>query len=413
MNVLITAIPLFDDTMTVRAYRLMDQSGDKALSVKNDFRGRSEALAAPGLELIAKVGLEPFAGDSPLLVEIGRLQLMMGAPANLGLAPSQLVCCLPGGLPNDADLLEKCAALKAQGYTIALDDFPLSGLQSPYFAYADFLILDYKNMRFPDVFRAVSAQLPGLQIIIAGVPNVDTYQSLCADATTKKALFSGDFYRQPITKGVHSISPIKINALQLLRMVNEDDFELADIAKIVERDPALTISLLRFINSQAAKLNRKVDSIQSAVAIMGQQELRHWATVAISVGLAEDRPGEITKLSLVRAKFAENLAGTFELGIFQPQLFMTGLFSLLDVILEKPMEQAIQEVSVDQRVYDALVNKSGELYRVMELVYAYEHANWDDVSILIIRNNIKVDAVCDAFVDALVWYHQLLNTIDG
>jgi EAL and modified HD-GYP domain-containing signal transduction protein len=148
------------------------------------------------------------------------------------------------------------------------------------------------------------------------------------------------------------------------------------------------------------------------VAILGQKEVRRWATVAISVSLAEDRPGEITKLSLVRAKFAENLALAFELGIFQSNLFMAGLFSLLDVVLEKPMAEAVKEVAVDDRVKKALVDKTGELYTVLDLIYTYERADWDKVSIIGIRNNVDMEMVIQAFLDALVWYNQLLASID-
>ena len=412
MKVFIAAIPFFNTDMAVQAYFLSSQSGDRALSVKNDFRGRGEALVSPGLELLEKVGTEPFAGDAPLFVEISRLQLLMGYPQNLNMAPGSLICTIPGGLPADSDLLQKCEALKAQGYALALENFPLNGIQSQFFNHATYLFLDYKNPRFEEVVRAVHLNLKHIQAVVTNVPDMETYQGLCGDPVTKNAWFSGNFYRQPITRGVAKISPIKVNALQLLKQVNEGDFELSDIARIIQRDPALSISLLRFLNSNPG-LSRKIDSIQNAVAILGQQEVRRWATVAISVSLAEDRPGEITKLSLVRAKYAENLAPVFQLGVFQPQLFIAGLFSLLDVILQKPMTEAIREVSVDQRVYDALVEQKGMLYKVMQFIYAYEHADWAQTSILLIQNDLDIEQVNAAYIDALVWYDQLLRTIDG
>lgn len=413
MKVFIVAIPFFDSSMAVAAYRLCDQSGDKALSVKNDFRGRTEALLSPGLDIVEKVGIEPFAGEMPLFVEINKLQLLMGMPTGTNIPSKKLVCLIPGSIPVDKDVLERCRVLKELGYSIALDKFPLNGVQSSYLNYADYMLLQHDDLRFADILRTMAASRPKVRIIIDKVPNMAAFEQLGADKLTADCLFAGSFYRQPITKGISKISPVKVNALQLLKHVNEPDFDLADIAKIIERDPALSISLLRFINSQAVGVKRKIDSIQSAVAILGQQELRRWATVAISVSLADDRPGEITKLSLVRAKFAEILGPIFELGVFQNQLFMAGLFSLLDVILQKPMVEAIAEVSVDQRVFDALVLQKGELYRVLEFIYAYEHADWDRVSIMQIQNGLGAEETSKAFVDALIWYDQLLQSIDS
>ncbi|MBQ4347410.1 MAG: hypothetical protein IJC39_03070, partial [Firmicutes bacterium] len=121
---------------------------------------------------------------------------------------------------------------------------------------------------------------------------------------------------------------------------------------------------------------------------------------------------EITKLALVRAKFAEDIAAAFELGVFQQALFMAGLFSLLDVMLEKPMYEAIKEVAVSRFVEQAMIEKEGPLAPVMELVYAYERADWDKVSILMIQNQTDMDHISKAYLDALMWYRSLLQSID-
>ena len=394
--------------MVVQAYYLRDRNGESVLDNKVSHSRMVDALQSPGLDLIERLGTAPLTGGLPLFVEINQIQLMMGMPAGRNIDPSRLICVLPGGMAQDDSLLHKCAELKSKGYTLALDDFPLGGIQSPYFQYVDYLLLNSRNNRFPMVYKAVRSQLQNIRLVITGIPDIGTFHNL---SIARSALFGGVFYSQPITAGISKISPVKINALQLMNQVNQPDFDLSDIARIIERDPALSISLLRFINSKAVGLKNRVSSIQSAVAILGQQEVRQWATVAIQVGLAEDRPGEITKLSLTRAKFAENLAGAFELGVFQPMLFMAGLFSLLDVILQRPMQDAITEVAVDARVRQALVERDGPFAAVMALIYAYEYADWDECSHIMIRQNVSVDDVNKAYVGAITWYNQLLISI--
>lgn len=408
MKLFIVATPLFDASMTVQAYCLCDRSGDSVLDSRAGHARMAAAFTSPGLDLVEKLGVEPLTGNLPLLVELNQVQLMTGMLLQKKIDPQHLICVLPAGLAMDETLLKKCEELKELGYTLALDDFPLNGIQSPYFKFMDYLILNSQNRRFPIIYKAVRSQLRDIKMIICGIPSMDDFGEY---VKTPHALFGGSFYSQPITVGISEISPVKINALQLLSQVNQPDFDLADISKIIERDPALSISLMRFINSKAVGLQNRVSSIQNAVAILGQNAVRQWATVAIQVGLAEDRPGEITKLSLTRAKFAENLAGAFELGVFQPALFMAGLFSLLDVVLQRTMKEAMQEVAVDEKVRRALVEKDGDLYPVLELIYAYERADWDECSRLMIRRGVKVEDVNKAFVDAITWYNQLLTSI--
>jgi len=93
---------------------------------------------------------------------------------------------------------------------------------------------------------------------------------------------------------------------------------------------------------------------------------------------------------------------------------MMGLFSLLDVILEKPMESAVKEVALDESVREALVDKTGDYYKVLDFIYAYEHANWDAVAIKMVQNDLKLEELTTAFIEALVWYKTLLDAIgDG
>ena len=406
MKTLVVAIPLFNSKMAVEAYRLNSRDGQKLRGMMDDYLSVSDAVLTPGLDLVKTIGVEPLAGACPLFIDINEYHLLMGIPLTLGIAPEKLVCVLPASIKPDDAVLAKCRELKDRGYGVAVDGFLEGNTGNPLFELTDYIIVDTEHYKPDNKFKEVIKALSGLKrIVIANIPDMDTYNML---ADIKNTLYSGQFYSQPITKGVSEISPIKVNALTLLRKINEEDFDLSDIAVTVGRDPSLSISLLRFINTI---MPRKIDSIRNAVAILGQKEVKRWATAAISIQLAEDKPNEISKLSLIRARFAENLAGAFNMGIFSQSLFMMGLFSLLDVILEKPMEEAEKEVAFEERVRQALVNKTGDFYKVLEFIYAYEHASWDDVAIIMVQNELDIEAVTTAFIDALAWYKALLDII--
>jgi EAL and modified HD-GYP domain-containing signal transduction protein len=406
MKTLIVAIPFFDSEMSVEAYKLNSRGGQKLLGMMDDYITPWDAVLSPGLDLVKSLGAEPLAGDRPLYVDINEYHLLMGVPLTLGITPDKLVCVLPNNVRPDEPVINKCKELKEHGYGIAIDGFLDGHTGNPLFEYIDCVIVDTHDYSADKKFiDAIKGLAKIKRVVLSDIPDMDKFNKLSGISNT---LYSGGFYNQPITKGKSEISPIKINALTLLRQINEDDFDLSDIAGTIERDPSLSISLLRFINTV---MPRKINSIRNAVAILGQKEVKRWATAALSIQLAEDRPNEISKLSLIRARFAENLAKSFEMGMFSPGLFMMGLFSLLDVILEKPMDAAAKEVALDEQVRAALVDKSGDFYKVLDFIYAYEHANWDAVAIKMVQNNLDLEEITTAFIDALVWYKTLLDAI--
>ena len=407
MNTFIVAIPFFDSDMSVLAYRLNSRSGNSLIGMMVEELSMSDAVMSPGLDLVKSLGVEPLTGGSPLFVDINEYHLLLRIPIVLDFPPEMFVCVLSKRITPDDVVLERCRELKELGFKIASDGMPEGLSKNPMFEYVDYIILDIRDYTLDEKFNATIKAISGLkQIILSYIPDMTTFDSISGLPNT---LYCGSFFNQPITKGASKISPIKINALTLLKRISGEDFDLGDIADTIGRDPSLSISLLRFINTV---MPRKIESIRNAVAILGQKEVKRWATAAISIQLADDKPNEITKLSLIRARFAENLAGAFHMGVFAPSLFMMGLFSLLDVILERPMEDAVKEVALDDSVRAALVDKSGDLYKILQFIHSYEHANWDEIAMQMVTHNLELEEVTTAFVDALVWYKALLDAIE-
>ena len=409
MNIFIAATPVFDYNMAVKAYRLRSRKGDRVLGVE-DFREAENALSSPGLEFIESIGVEPFAGETPLMVDISGYLLLLGAPVTSHIPSKGLICVLERSMPINETVLGKCRRLVSEGYILALDGVPKDIGTNPLMQMISYIMLDYQGPDFSGKVKTMLPYMRRIKMVICNVPDMEAFGRI---GKIPNALYSGSFYSVPITRGDTEISPLKINALNLLNEINREDFELGQIASTIERDPSLSISLLRFLNTEAAGVGRKISSIRSAVAILGQKAVRRWANITISVELAADKPSEVTRLSLIRARFAENIATAYELGIMAPGLFMAGLFSMLDVILEKPMKQAIEEIAVEQNVKMALVDKKGPMSDVLQLVLAYERADWDEAGMNMLRNNVPVEKVHDAFIDALFWYKDLLHSIDS
>ena len=405
----ISAIPMFDANMAVHAYRMMTQDGDKLLGAAEDFRMLGSELLAPALELVQKIGVEPFAGGRAFFIDISKFQLLIGMPLSKNIPAKNIVCVIDKETLTDNAAHAKLGILKRKGYQVAIQGIPQHISMDTAVKFFNYILLSCKDPDFTEDFRIIRPHIFKTRLIITDVPDMDSFKKYSG---ARGVLLSGDFYSRPITKGIVEISPLKISLLKLLKEINDESFELGTAATTIERDPALSISLLRFINAMNPDRSRKIDSITNAVALLGQREVKKWANVAISVGIGEDRPSEITRLSLIRAKFAENLANAFDMTVKSGTLFIAGLFSLLDVILQMPMSKAIDEVAADGEIREALLSKSGRIYEVLSLIFAYERADWYNASLIMVKNSIDIEDLSQSFLDSLYWYRQILDAID-
>jgi len=388
---------------------MMTQDGDKLLGSAQDHRMLGGELLAPALDYVHEIGTEPFAGESDFFIEISKYQLLIGMPISMNIPPDRLVCVIEKDTLTDNAAYAKLGKLQRKGYRLAIDGFPRAISMDTAVKVFDYVLLSCNDENFANDLRDIRPYIFKTRLVITDVPDMDSFNKYSG---ARGVLLSGNFYSQPITKGTHEISPLKINALNLLGQLNDESFDLGEAANIIERDPALSISLLRFINAINPDRSRKIDSIRNAVAILGQREVRKWATVAISIGMGEDRPGEITRLSLIRAKFAENLAPAFDIAVKSGSLFISGLFSLLDVILQMPLVKAIDEVAASGEIREALLEGKGRFSEVLKLIFAYERADWHNASLIMVRNGIDIEDLSQAFVDSLYWYRQLLDAIE-
>ena len=209
----------------------------------------------------------------------------------------------------------------------------------------------------------------------------------------------------PVKDSETDVSPLKVNYIELLNVVNAPDFDLQDAADVIGKDPALVISLLEMVNRMA--LNGEISSIRHAAAMLGQKELKRWINTAVTKELCADKPSEITRMVMIRAKFAEGLAPLFELAVASQELFIMGLFSALDIMLDKPMKEALDMVQVSKHVKAALLDGEGDFAKVLDFIRRYEDADWTEVSRQMVLNDIDMDKVYEAYLNALKWYRDL------
>lgn len=404
---LATLIPFFDKDMKVSAYSLFSQKENYLLNP--DLQGGAMLNGAgriDGLEVIENIGLDTLTPGTDVFLPIGPINVFADIESLVDRKTrSRLVLLFDNSITNTEDYQKRLTELKNGGFKMAVYKVPIAEFESKkeILKLMTYIILDSKRINLDKAKIYFSYQYPQIKIGVGNVDNQEIFDKLKDDEAFP--LFEGKFYRLPVTKGDTKIEPLKVNYLQLMNIVNDDDYELTKAADIIGRDTALVVSLLDMVNRIA--INSKITSIRHAAAILGQKELKKWINTVITKELCADKPNEITRISLLRAKFAESLAPSFELALHASELFLMGLFSVLDIILDVPMEEALNKVNVSKNIRNALLEQKGAFAEVYEFMAAYENADWQEVCRWLVVKDISVDTVYKAYTDTMVWYREM------
>lgn len=405
---LITLIPLFDKTMKVSAYSFFTQKKNHLLNPSILSTGRNDGAAnIPALEVINKIGIEAIAGDNEVFVPVNNVSIFADISGQCSAPQGQIVLLLDTSVLPEEMYLNRLNELKKMGYKLAIRKLSVSNFEryKSILNVMDYIMLDHKKIDVSKAKIYFNKVYPDIKLIAGNIQTKEIFDELTKEGGYH--LLEGEFFRIPLTEGQSEIAPLKVNYIHLINLVNGVNFDLTRAADIIGQDTAFVISLLKMVNRMA--INSEITSIRHAAAMLGQKELKRWINTAVTNELYADKPNEITRLSLIRAKFAENLAPIFDLKIQESELFLMGLFSVLDVILERPISEALEVVWVSKEVREALVERKGKFAPVIEFIVQYESANWQEVSRLMLLQDIKVNKIYAAYLDALKWYSDLVS----
>ena len=404
---LVTLIPLFDENMAIRAYSLFTQKENYFLNPLFAGTGALDGAGrVDGMEVIQSMGMETLSADRDVFVTVSSMNIFSDLTIQCDAPHERLVLLIEPDVKPEPMFIERIKELKGMGYKFGMRKLAVHDFQAytEVLKLMDYVFLNPKKVDLAIAKKYFSALFPQITLCAVNVQTVDEFEEIRDKAGF--ALYEGNFYQVPITKGEHHVTPLKANYISLINKVNEENFDLSEAADIIGNDPALTIELLRMVNNIA--VNSEVTSLRHAAAMIGQKELKRWITTAAISELCTDKPSEIMRVSMLRGKFAENLAATFKLGEHSSEAFILGMFSVLDVVLETTMEDALSKVNVSNDVRAALLNGEGPFEPLYSFILQYEKASWQEVSRQMILLDIDMNTLYNAYIDALVWYRKLM-----
>ena len=404
---MLTLIPFFDRNMSVSAYSLFTRKNNflmnPSLLGSRQFDG---AAYVDGLELIQELGTTTLSGGKPIFVSLNNISIFSSLESECKNTNHAPILLIDQTFPPVSMYTDRIRELREFGYHFAIRNLPVHCYEdyAPILSQMDYILIDCQKIDAVKASFYFRKLYPDICICASNIPDTETFGKLSPAETI--SLFEGTFFRMPVTRGEHKVSPLKINYISLLNLIEEDDFDLTKAADIISQDTALIISLLRLANTRS--FNSEITSVRVAVSMLGQKDLTRWIQTTVIEKLCSDKPNELMRLSLLRAKFAENLAPVLGMAMRSQELFLTGLFSILDIILDCSMEEALSMVRVSGKIRTALLEHTGSLAEVLHFIVKYESAEWQEVSRQLVLKNIEIPDVSHAWVSSLQWYAKLI-----
>jgi EAL and modified HD-GYP domain-containing signal transduction protein len=405
MDVFVARQPIFDRHSQVHAYELLY----RAHAGCDQYTGTDEDSTT--LEVLAgsllTIGMNRLAAGKLAFINFGRNLLVNGL---IPMLPKEMVVIevLESTEPDD-EVLESCRKLRSLGYTIALDDFEWHPKFEELISVAHIIKIDMRLTSREEQKRLVDTYRPRGIAMLA--EKVETREEYDWAVSIGYDYFQGYFFARPAVISGTEIQPVITTCLQLLRELQSPEMDFKKLEELISKDMGLTYKLFRYVNSVLFAHHGNIQSIRRAMIELGADGMRRWVTIAALPRLAQNKPEELITCALVRARFSESLARLAGDPGY-PSAYLAGMFSLLDALLDRPMEEALREVGLEAQVNEVLMGTAPSdktLVKVHELARSYEAGDWEKARELALSLRLSEEVVGRTYVESTEWAQGILR----
>ncbi len=323
--------------------------------------------------------------------------------------PGSVVIELLEHVECNAETVAACECMVRAGYRLALDDYVFDEARRPLLALASIVKVDVLDRSTGDIQEIARQLRPSGVRLLAERVETAAVRDVCAAAGFE--LFQGYLFSRPETLAKTDVSAGQLATMRLLNLLQDPDATDVALDLAFQSDLALSYKLLRIVNA-AAMGGRGITSIPHAVRLIGRQTLHRWLSVILVASLG--RPGDVSHemalTAITRGRMCELLAAKSTDRGAAGSAFIVGLLSLLDVLLEVPMEKILSRLELSEDIRGALLDRGGSLTSALRLVEAYEKADWAKAKGLAGERGVPDELLPNLYLDALGWAAQQIAT---
>lgn len=306
-------------------------------------------------------------------------------------------------VPVDDLVVAALQRLKQAGYLIALDDFAANDPREPFTAFADILKVDMRQTPIEQGAEMVKKYGSWRCNLLA--EKVETREEFTAAKAAGFTYFQGYFFRRPEVLQAKEIPANRLSYLRLLRAVSQPELNVREFEEMIKQEVSICYRLLRYLNSAAFGIQNGVHSVRHALALLGEREVRRWVRLVATLTIAENRSSELVASAMVRARFCELLAPRVPHG--ESDLFLMGMLSVVDAILEVPMTRVVEAIPLDHETKAVLLGRSSKLHPLYALMLSRESGDWKTAAECSSNLGLSESEVAEAFWKAIQWARQI------
>lgn len=402
MNVYIARQPIFNKHQKVYAYELLYRSGQENSFDASDGDNASSKVITNSLLLF---GLDTITGGKKAFINFTQNLLKDEVATSL---PKELVTIeILENVTVDDEVIEACKKLKNAGYQLALDDFVFSPQYQPLIALADIIKIDFLNTA-PEIRSALPRVLSSSRVKFLA-EKIETKDDFYEALELGYIYFQGYFFCKPEIIIGKDLPTYKLTYLQLVQQVNQPEIDFDKIEHIIKQDVALSFKLLKYINSAAFGFQSKIHSIKNALVMLGVREISKWVSLIALKGMGDDKPDELVMEAVVRGRFCELLAPELGMASRSQDLFLLGMFSLIDAFMDRPKIDILAELPIDGEIKDALLGIENSFFEALDLVISYKEGRWEKVDQYTTKYHFHDSLLPDLFLQCLAWVDRIFS----
>jgi c-di-GMP-related signal transduction protein len=388
--------PIFDREENVFGYELLFRD-----ELENAFSGDTDEASRATLDRSLLMGLDVLCDGRRAFVNCTRDTLIKGLVTLLPSA-STIVEVL-GSVPADPDVIAACRNLKEAGYLIALDDYVANDARAQLAELADIIKVDVKLTTDDQQCALIKGYGPWRCRMLA--EKIETQKDFARAQEQGFIYFQGFFFRRPEMMNTRDLPANRWNYLRLLQEISRPELDLAELEDLIKAEASVCYRLLRYLNSAVFGLKSEIHSVRHALSMLGEREVRRWVRLVAAVGAGREKTTDLVLSALVRGRFGELLQPVVPHG--ESDLFLLGLLSLIDAMLELPMPEVLERVRLDHATKAVLLGQPSLLRPVNQLMLAHESGEWEASAQLSEAMHLDPEEVANYYRRAQQWAYEV------
>ncbi len=362
--------PIFNKEKQIYGYEL-------SLGADFDFKASGDALTTgdnPIDALFSPFKPADILDNKPVLINFTERMILEKVP--LLFPKDQIIIAFPDDIKSRENIISALSIFNDEGYTIALNNADCKKIPDALIHKNKIIKFNLRSTSINLLLESIEAvrSKPDIQLM---AENVEIYDDFKMAQSLGFTLFQGFFFSTPETLFSRSVAPNQITTLKLINEVEKKELDYTKIEMLIKNDAPLSFRLLKYINSAYFKRRVTIDTIKDAIAYLGEEELRKFIHVVAVSSIGENKPNELVRTSITRASMCEKCSTLFNTDFDKDELFMLGLFSLMDALMDCRVKDILEHINFSTKMKKALLGRDETFKILLDIIVEFERGRWE------------------------------------